>query len=199
MPELLRESNEAEMVLEFIKAESASTDWLDDYQFPDGYSYVELIEHADLRNGYQNGLRRSMLNYRGYATRTAIFAGFPLEVEWSVRRFSVAEIAGFKYSNRPPWTQLAGQDRLVGDGARAIAEDPNRVVGLGIHLEKLEAIRVSLEAGRVLARPIVAAVGDAYTIVEGHMRATALASFPGDRHFDVLVGRADDFVQWQLR
>ena len=199
MPEFLRESNEAEMVIEFIKAESASTDWLDDYQFPDGYSYVELIEHADLKNGYQNALRRSMLNYRGYATRTAIFAGFPLEVEWSVHRFSVAEIAGFKYSNRPPWTQLAGQERLVGDGALAIAEDPNRVVGLGIRLEKLKAIRDSLNAGRVLARPIVAAVGEAYTIVEGHMRATALAGFPGDRHFEVLVGRADDFVQWQLR
>jgi len=199
MPEFLRESNEAEMVIEFIKAESASTDLLDDYRFPEGYSYVELIEHADLKNGYQNSLRRSMLNYRGYATRTAIFAGFPLEVAWAVHRFSVAEIAGFKYSNRPPWTQLAGQERLVGDGALAIAEDPNRVVGLGIHLAKLDAIRDSLNAGRVLARPIVAAVGATYTIVEGHVRATALAGFPGDRHFDVLVGRADDFLQWQLR
>ena len=138
-------------------------------------------------------------NYRGYATRTAIFAGFSLEVKWSVHRFSVAEIAGFKYSNRPPWTQLAGPDRLVGDGALAIAENPNRVVGLGIHLEKLNAIRDRVNAGRVLARPIVAAAGDEYTIVEGHMRATALAGFGADRHFDVIVGRAGDFLQWQLR
>ena len=198
MPEFLRESNENEMVLEFIKAESASTDWLDYYKFPEGYSYEELIEKADLSNDRQNALRRSMLNYRGYATRTALFAGFPIEVSWSVDRFSVTEIAAFRYANNPPWSRLAGRGRLVGDGARAIAEDPNRVVGLGIHLEKLEAIRDQLKSGRVLARLIVAAIGDTYTIIEGHMRATALAGFPMDQNFDVLVGHADDFRQWQV-
>jgi hypothetical protein len=199
MPAFVRESSEDEMILEFIRAESASTDWLEYYQFPEGYSYEELIEKADLTNERQNAVRRSMLNYRGYATRTALFAGFPLDVTWSVDRFSVSEIAAFKYANNPPWSRLAGRGRLAGEGALAIAEDPNRVVGLGIHLEKLEAIRDRVKEGHMLARLIVAAIGDSYTIIEGHMRATALAGFPIDQHFDVLVGHADDFRQWRAR
>jgi hypothetical protein len=199
MAELVRDSNEDEMVLEFIRAESASTDWLDYYSFPDGFSYEELIANADLRDRYQNDIRRSMLNYRGYATRTALFAGFPLQVQWSVYRFSIAEIVGFKYANVAPWSYLAGHNRLVREGADAIGEDPNRVVGLGIHLEKLDAIRERLKSRVALARLIVAEVGATYVIVEGQMRATALAGLPVDWKFEALVGRADDFKQWQCR
>lgn len=187
------------MVLEFIKAESASTDWLDYYNFPDGFSYEELIANADLRDDYQNQVRRSMLNYRGYATRTALFAGFPLEVQWTVQRFSIAEIVDFKYANVAPWSYLAGPNRLVRDGTDVIGEDPDRVAGLGIHVEKLDSIRDRLKSGAALARLIVAAIGSQYVIVEGQMRATALASLPADRKFEALVGRADDFKQWQCR
>ncbi|HKW45053.1 MAG TPA: hypothetical protein VJN22_05290, partial [Candidatus Eremiobacteraceae bacterium] len=86
MPEFVRPSNEDEMVLEFIKAESASSAWVDNYKFPDGFSYEELITNANLQDDHQNQVRRSMLNYRGYTTRTAVFAGFPLDVEWAVYR-----------------------------------------------------------------------------------------------------------------
>jgi hypothetical protein len=199
MPEYVRDSTEDEMVLEFIKAESLSNDWVKYYSFPDGFSYDELITKADLRDRYQNTARRSMLNYRGYATRTELFAGFPLDVQWSIQRFSIAEIAGFKYANVAPWSYLAGPDRLVREGADAIGEDPQRVVGLGIHIEKLEAIREVLKSGVILARFIVAEVGKTDVIVEGHMRATALAGLPGDRKYEALVGRADDFKQWQCR
>ncbi|HEY7981138.1 MAG TPA: hypothetical protein VID19_06615 [Candidatus Eremiobacteraceae bacterium] len=199
MPEFVRDSNEDEMVLEFIKAESISKDWLDYYNFPDGFSYEELIGNADLRDDYQNSVRRSMLNYRGYATRTALFAGFPLQVQWNFQRFSIAEIVDFKYANIAPWSYLAGHTRLVREGVDAIGEDPQRVVGLGIHLEKLEAIRERLKSGVVLARLIVAAVGPTYVIVEGQMRATALAALPADRTFEALVGLADDFKHWQCR
>jgi hypothetical protein len=199
MPEFVRDSNEDEMVLEFIKAESASSDWLDFYSFPDGFSYAELIAKADLRDDHQNAVRRSMLNYRGYATRTALFAGFPLQVQWSFQRFSVAEIANFKYANIAPWSYLAGHTRLVSEGADAIGEDPQRVVGLGIHIEKLEAIRERLTSGVVMARLIVAAVGATFVIVEGQMRATAAAGLPADLKFEALVGRADDFKLWQCR
>jgi hypothetical protein len=199
MPDFVRDSNENEMVLEFIKAESVAKDWVEYYNFPDGFSYEELIAKADLGDDYQNEVRRSMLNYRGYATRTALFAGFPLQVTWSFQRFSIAEIADFKYANVAPWSYLAGHTRLVREGANAIGEDPQRVVGLGIHLEKLASIRDRLNSGVVLARLIVAAVGDTHVIVEGQMRATAVAGLPADRKFEALVGHADDFKQWQCR
>jgi hypothetical protein len=199
MPEYVRDSTEDEMVLEFIKAESISNDWVEYYSIPDGFSYDELIANADLSDSYQNVARRSMLNYRGYATRTELFAGFPMEVKWSVQSFSNAEIAGFKYANVPPWSYLAGPDRLVRDGADAIGEDPQRVVGLGIRIEKLEAIRERLKSGVALGRFIVAEVGSTYVIVEGHMRATAVADLLVDWKYDALVGRADDFKQWQCR
>jgi hypothetical protein len=199
MPEFVRDSSENEMVLEFIKAESASTDWRDYYNFPDGFSYEELIAKADLGDDYQNEIRRSMLNYRGYATRTSLFAGFPLRVQWNVQRFSMAEIMEFKYANVAPWSYLAGHTRLVREGVDAIGEDPQRVVGLGIHLEKLEAIRGRFRSGIVLARLIVATVGATYVIVEGQMRATAVAGLPAGWKFEALVGQADDFKQWQCR
>jgi hypothetical protein len=199
MPDFVRPSNENEMVLEFIKAESASSTWVDNYSFPDGFSYEELIKNANLSDDYQNQVRRSMLNYRGYATRTALFAGFPLNVEWAFYHFTISEIGDFKYANTPPWSHLAGRDRLVRDGAEAIGEDPNRAIGLGIHVEKMDAIRDRLKAGAVLARLIVAAVGSSYVIVEGQARATAIATLPFDSTVEALVGKADDFMAWQSR
>lgn len=199
MPEYVRLSNENEMVLEFIKAESASSEWLGNYKFSEGFSFDELITNGNLSDDYQNSIRRSMLNYRGYETRSALFAGFPLAVEWSLYRFTIAEIAAFKYANYPPWSQLAGQDRFVRDGALAFDDDPNRVVGLGIRIEKVVAIRERLKSGTVLARLIVAAIGATYVIVEGQTRALAFAALPPDSTMEVVVGRADDFKEWHFR
>jgi hypothetical protein len=199
MPEYVRQSNEHEMVLEFIKAESASSQWLDNYKFSEGFSYEELIANGDLSDDYQNSIRSSMLNYRGYATRSGLFAGFPLVADWSFYRFRIAEIADFKFANYPPWSQLAGQGRLVRDGTHAFDDDPNRVVGLGIRVEKVNAVRERLKSGVVLARLIVAAIGAAYVIVEGQTRAMAFASLPPDSEVEVLVGRADDFKEWHFR
>ena len=199
MPDYLRRSSEDEMVLEFIKAESASSEWLENYTFSEGFSYDELITHGDLSDEYQNSTRRSMLNYRGYATRTGLFAGFPLEIEWNFYRFTIAEIAEFKYANCPPWSHLAGQARLVRDGAHAIDDDPNRVVGLGIRVEKVDAIRDRLKSGVALARLIVAAIDSTFVIVEGQSRATALAGIAFEWNVEVLVGRADDFKHWYYR
>jgi len=199
MPKFVRRSDENEMVLEFIKAESASSEWLDNYKFSEGFSYDELITNGDLSDDYQNSIRRSMLNYRGYPTRSALFAGFPLVVEWSFFRFTIAEIADFKFANFPPWPQLAGQGRLVRDGAHAYDDDPNRVVGLGIRMEKIDAIRERLKAGVVLAPLIVAAIGATYVVIEGQTRAMAFAALPPDSKANVLVGRGDDFKEWQFR
>jgi hypothetical protein len=199
MAEYVRRSDENEMVLEFIKAESASSEWLDNYKFSEGFSYDELITNGDLSDDYQNSIRRSMLNYRGYPTRSALFAGFPLVVEWNFFRFTIAEITDFKFANFPPWSQLAGQGRLVRDGAQAYGDDPNRVDGLGIRMAKVDAIRERLQAGIVLAPLIVAAIGASYVIVEGQTRAMAFAALPPHSNTEVLVGRADDFKEWQFR
>jgi hypothetical protein len=199
MPEFVRQSSEEEMVLEFIKAESASSEWLENYKFSEGFSFDELIVKGDLSDAYQNSIRRSMLNYRGYATRTGLFAGFPLDVDWSIYRFTIAEIADFKYANSPPWSQLSGQGRRVRDGAHAIDDDPKRVVGLGINLEKVGDIRERLRSGDTLANLIVATIGATYVVVEGQKRVTALAGLPSDWKVETFVGRAGDFKEWQFR
>jgi hypothetical protein len=199
MPEFMRKSSEDEMILEFIKAEASSTQWLDNYKFSEGFSYEELITRANLTDEYHNSIRRSMLNYRGYATRTGLFAGFPPEVEWSFFRFTIAEIVEFKYGNFPPWSHLAGKERLVRDGVTAIDDDPNRVVGLGINLEKVGAIRTRLRSGDTIASLIVAAIGPTHVVIEGQTRVTALAGMPSDWKVEVLVGREADFKDWQYR
>jgi hypothetical protein len=199
VPELIRSSSEDEMILEFVKAELESPIYRDRCKISSGYTRAELVDHPDLKNPDHNAARLSMLFYRGYATRSSSFTGFPRKVAWTLHRFTLAEVGSFKYAKVPPWSTLVDNDRLVSDGAMEIENARDRALSLKVPVKAILDVRRKFESGVGFARLIVAEVDGSYVIVEGHARATAFIGSRVDRPVEVLVGHADNFKGWPLR
>jgi hypothetical protein len=199
MPELVRPSSEDEMILEFVKAELQSPIYRDRCKIPTGYTRAELVDHPDLKNAEHNAARLGMLSYRGYATRSSQFSGFPRKVAWTLCRFTLAEVGSFRYAKVPPWSTLVDQDRLVSEGALEIENVRDRALSLKVPVAAILDVRRKFESGTTFARLIAASVDDSYVIVEGHARATAFIGSGVDRPVEVIVGHADDFKDWPLR
>jgi hypothetical protein len=199
MPELIRPSSEDEMILEFVKAELESPIYRDRCRIPAGYTRAELVDHPDFKNADHNAARLSMLFYRGYTTRSWLFSGFPRAVEWSLYRFTLAEIGAFKYAKTPPWSTLVDQDRLVSHGALEIEHTRDRALSLKVPVAAVLDVRRQFENGKSFARLIAAEVDGSYVLVEGNVRATAYVESRVDRLVEVIVGRADDFKDWLFR
>jgi hypothetical protein len=199
MPELVRPSSEEEMILEFVKAELESPIYRDRCRIPTGYTRAELVDHPDLKNAEHNAARLSMLFYRGYATRSSLFSGFPRKVAWTLWRCTLAEVGAFKYAKVPPWSTLVDHDRLVSEGALEIENVRDRALSLKVPVAAILDVRRKFESGTAFARLITAVVDGSHVIVEGHARATAFIGSRVDRPVEVIVGHADNFKDWPLR
>ncbi|HLJ82734.1 MAG TPA: hypothetical protein VKT51_00995 [Candidatus Eremiobacteraceae bacterium] len=199
MPEFIRQSSEDEMILEFVRAELESPIHRDRCKIPSGYTLAELVGHPDLKNADHNAARLSMLFYRGYATRSSLFTGFPREVAWTLHRFTLAEIGSFKYAKVPPWSTLVDHDRLVSEGAMEIENARDRALSLKVPVKAILDVRRKFETGKTFSRLIAAEIDGSYVIVEGNARATAFIGSREDRPVEAIVGHADNFKDWPLR
>jgi hypothetical protein len=199
VPELIRPSSEDEMILEFVKAELESPIYRDRCRIPTGYTRAELVDHPDLKNADHNAARLSMLFYRGYTTRSWLFSGFPHGVEWSLCRFTLAEIGSFKYAKVPPWSTLVDKDRLVNDGALEIENARDRALSLKVPVAAILDVRRQFKNGKAFARLIAAEVDGSYVLVEGNVRATAFVGSHVDRSVEVIVGQSYGFKGWIFR
>jgi hypothetical protein len=187
------------MILEFVKAELESPIYRDRCRIPTGYTRAELVDHPDFRNAEHNAARLSMLFYRGYATRSSLFSGFPRKVAWTLCRCTLAEVGSFKYAKVPPWSTLVDHDRLVSEGALEIENARDRALSLKVPVAAILDVRRKFESGTEFARLIAADVDGSHVIVEGHARATAFIGSRVDRSVEVIVGDADNFKDWPLR
>lgn len=199
MPELLRPSSEAEMVFEFVKAELESPIYEDRCKISPAYSRDELIEYPDLNNREHNAARLNMLFYRGYLTRSWLFSGFPYNVEWSLKRFSLAELGAFRYCNAAPWSILVDKGRLVKDGVVEIKNAVARALSLKVPVSAVLDVRRQYEQGKRFPRLIAVEVDRSHVLVEGHSRATAFVGSRVDRRVEVLVGRSENITGWVFR
>ena len=199
MPEFIRQSSEEEMILEFVRAELESPIHRDRCKVPPGYTLAELVDHPDLKNPDHNAARLSMLFYRGYATRSSLFTGFPRTIAWTLHRFTLAEIGSFKYAKVPPWSTLVDNDRLVSEGAMEIENARDRALSLKVPVKAILDVRRKFETGKTFSRLITAEVDGSYVIVEGNARATAFFGSREDRPVEAIAGHADNFKDWPLR
>jgi hypothetical protein len=187
------------MVLEFVRAELDSEVYRDQCVIPAGHSRADLIDQPDLANFEHNALRLGMLWYRGYPAREYLFDGFPRNVTWNLRLFSLVELGECRYANCPPWSDLAGGHRLVRLGATALGTDSSNASGLTTTAEIVSKISRRLAAGEKLATLIAVEVDGSFVLVEGHKRATAFVDAEVSRPVQIIVGQSDEFRGWRFR
>jgi hypothetical protein len=191
---VVRETDEDEMILAFLRAELGSPRWspfLTSCLQTDG---LDLIRDPDLNNHEQKQRRNAVLScYRGYASRTLLFEGFPQAVAWKLLEVTVEELGAFRYgtllthSTEPLLVRQAAAD------LGSIADD------LADNILSLEATDPRESPG--LDQPIIVASRgpqETHVLLEGYSRATVYVRqrVPGST-LDVIAGYATDLDRWR--
>jgi hypothetical protein len=168
---IIRESNENEMVLAFLKAETDTPAW-NKYVMPilsELRVTRTLIDNADLQNESENQARVHCLAYRGFKKNLYLFERFPDDIRWNRIFLSINELSGAKYINQQdPWVRFSSNTRLVSNGAGN--SDPSYQVNAQISI-----IEKRVRDGVVF--PDLILVGESeqsdLILLEGNKRATA--------------------------
>jgi hypothetical protein len=193
-------ASEDEMIAAFLRAEIDSSRYGNDF-VKTGLTQRGLersiIDTPNCADAPENAIRRDLMQYRGYKTRQALFAGFPSDVRWRRVELEARDFAAMRYINdalteTPHWTSLSGGTRLVSVGARNFRQrqtDPTN--------HQIAAIAQELRNGRRFPELIAAEAEDGSLIlVEGHSRATAYAIEEPVHSVEALVGSSPSMAKW---
>ncbi len=213
MPKFISPATEDEMILEFIRSELGSPRF--------GKFYPELLINpelrtrlvgdADINNSEDNITRQKLLDYRGYATRTKLFASFPTSVAWSRQRLSRAEVAALKYARLDDtivWDLLSAPSRLVAAAAARLGEPLDQLLQnpsiASYDRERLRVVRSHILAvaqryrnGEQIPMPIAVRDESTMVLLEGHVRATAFAVDASSEALDILLGETPTMRVWE--
>ena len=186
------------MVAAFVKAE------FDSARFGEHYRQIlqglggdrgRVIDHPDTTNSEANDQRRTLLRgVRGYGIGTALFTGWPTDVQWWRARVELDDLAGLRYADYSTWVDLSKGSRLIGDGA---ANVDTVIVGENANAN-INAVAAGVTSGRRFPELIfVAETSEGpFVLVEGHARATAYVIAGEPDPVEVLVGVSPDIQSW---
>lgn len=208
---VIRPSNEAEMIAEFLRQEYASRDRygarLDGCLRDEGMA-ARLITAPDLTLPDDNARRRRLFGrYRGYGTgEPSYLTGFPTAgVDWFWATASREEVLRVRYIGYSYWTALSAGTRspvVAAERIRAGIEvyGVSNAGFLELAGRLREGLRVpSLILVTALATALSTATDiDGLVVLEGHTRLTAYALAPDTilDEFDVLVGVSPAIARW---
>ena len=135
-------STEQEMILAFLLAEIDSPRFGQQYQSHLAAARLDktqLIGQPDLSNSTDNALRAVLLScVRGYGANSALFAGFPSDVDWRRVSLTRPELARVKYANYWTWFILSRNTRLVGDGVANLGKPWGYPNGIKEKIDEIE-------------------------------------------------------------
>lgn len=198
--EVLRKSSEAEMILEFLKAESTSERFskqLTESMGRLGITEV-LITEADLNDETENIRRKKLLgDFRGYGENREMFERFPKVAEWTLCSFSETDLEHIRYIDYSYWNELSAGSKKPLAAAENIR---NGKEIFGVSNEGfLRAAEYVKRGGRFPKLFFLTTDYENYVIVEGHQRMTAYALVP--EYFDnveVIVGKCskEELERW---
>jgi hypothetical protein len=157
----------------------------------------EVLRHPDLTDRDQNSYRRKLLDeHRAYERREGLFAGFPTEVEWFRAALSRDEVLDILFINWDWWLRISGGSRRPRDAAYRIRA--GKVAG--VTPEEHEPFAAALQNDRPPPE-LIAVTTPAHSplvLVEGHVRLTAYALFPGylSQELVILLGISDRITNW---
>lgn len=192
--EKIRESSEAEMILEFLRAE------LNSARFSEQLTKCmerlgiakELITDADLNDETGNVQRKKLLgDFRGYGENRELFERFPMVSEWILCRVSGADLEHIRYIDYSYWNELS---KGTGKPLSAAETIGNGIEIFGVSNEGfLHAAEYIKSGGRFPKLFFLTADDKEFVIVEGHQRMTAYALVPECfKDVEVIVGMCSE-------
>jgi hypothetical protein len=189
---VVRDADEDEMILAFLRAEVGSPRWSPHLTACLGDD-LNLIVQPDPTSHQDDQRRKAVLTcYRGFSSRSSLFEGFPETVDWKLLDVTVGELGGFRYG-----VKLVASSRplLVRDAASdlgTIADD------LAANILALEA--VDRRGSRGPDQPIIAVAQgpeEIHVLLEGYSRATVyLRGRDPHESVEVIAGYATDMERW---
>lgn len=189
-------TTEAEMVLEFLRAEIDSPRFgphCDAVLRQTGMTRPQLLDTPDLGDKHGNRARAAILGTtRGYGQGRWLFAGMPADTTWRRVEASPAELGTFRFARHEVWLRLSRDTRLVADGAANVD-----VVETGeATRDNVRGIISRLQRGDSFPQLIAVTDGGVPVLVEGHTRATAYVRANTPAGIAVLIGYSPLMSQW---
>jgi len=192
--EMIRVSSEAEMILEFLKAEWASerfSERIGEVMEQLGIREI-LITEADLNNETENEQRKRLLGaFRGYGENRELFERFPKVSEWNLCKFSGNDLEHIRYIDYSYWNELSAGTKKPRAAAETIRSGTEI---FGVSNEGfLNATEYIKSGGAFPKLFFLTADYENFVIVEGHQRMTAYALVP-ECFWDVevIVGKCSE-------
>ena len=198
--EILRESSEDEMILEFLKAEYSSVRFSGTLAASMKRLGMteKLITDADLCVDAENRQRQKLLgDFRGYGEERELFERFPKVSEWTLCRFSGNDLEHIRYIDYSYWNELSKGTRKPLVAAETIRHGTEI---FGVSNEGfLRAAEYIKNGGTFPKLFFLTADYESLVIVEGHQRITAYALVPECfKKVEVIVGRCskEELERW---
>lgn len=169
---IIRESNEDEMLLEYLKCEVGSKRFGDRLKktLDELNLSKELITDANLNSTEENALRRKIMGkFRGYPTDD-IFERFPKNIDWKYVQFEEGDIDKIFYLNWDYWNEISDNTSKPTVAAVNIR---NGIEYYNIPNERFFEGLADLEKGDKF-NPIIVLTykGEKCVVIEGHSRMT---------------------------
>lgn len=189
--EVLGQSSEEEMIIEYLRAELSSERFSDNTREAMGRMGMDegIVLSADPQSDEENRKRRELLGLvRGYGRGESMFERFPAVTDWKRCSFAQDDLDRIRYIHYSYWTELSGGTHRPTDAAERIRGGVC-VYGQG-NEGFLRAASHIRNGGSFPAMFFLTADFEDFVIVEGHLRMTAYALAP--EHFQnipVIVGK----------
>jgi hypothetical protein len=171
----LGECSEEQMVAEFLMGEVKSPRFSDKIKSAAKALDIPLnnVLTPDLLDATQNKDRARLLKkYRGYSTKEGVFGIVPNDVKWQYYELSNVDVNNLHYITYSYWDELSKGTHKVKHGAETVLK--NKSV-YGQSNEQFYKVAEVINGGAILPPLVLLRHGKFLTIIEGHVRATAIA------------------------
>lgn len=172
---ITRDSNEDEMVLEFLSMEIKSERFAQDILNVLDELKIDksIILHGDIKNRDENKLRRKILGrFRGYRENRELFANFPNNIAWKWTVFNKTDLPKIKYITYSYWDEISNYTGSPLEAAKTIKSGKTvfDVPNDGF-LNALESLKNGVKFPPLIM--LTDPGEEAYIVLEGHKRITA--------------------------
>ena len=187
----IRESNEAEVILEFLKGEINSN------RFSENLNGVlkelnldeRIITCADLNNKEENIRRLEIMHkFRGYPNED-MFNNFPKITRWELSKFDSLDLNNCYFIDYDYWNELSNNTSLPKEAAK------NVLKGVEVYdvsnEQYINAKRYLENGGSFPPVVLITCNEEKYLIIEGHLRMTAYGLFSGFSKAYAFIGKCD--------
>ena len=187
----IRESNEAEVILEFLKGEINSN------RFSENLNGVlkelnldeRIITCADLNNKEENIRRLEIMHkFRGYPNED-MFNNFPKITRWELSKFDSLDLNNCYFIDYDYWNELSNNTSLPKEAAK------NVLKGVEVYdvsnEQYINAKRYLENGGSFPPVVLITCNEEKYLIIEGHLRMTAYGLFSGFSKAYAFIGKCE--------